>query len=84
MEIWHLVYFNNELVQNLGHINIFLEHWAQLFEGNLSTCRLAIKLEGTLVSAHLAICFLLFFELLLGFGLGLEFGLGLGLGLALG
>ena len=37
------------LVQNLGHINVFLEVWAQLFKENLGTCRLAIKLEGTQV-----------------------------------
>ena len=41
------MYFNTELVQNLGHINVFLELWAQLFKENLGTCRLAIKLEGT-------------------------------------
>ena len=40
-------YFNTGLVQNLGHINIFLELWAQLFQENLGTRQLAIKLEGT-------------------------------------
>ena len=30
-----------ELVQNLGRVNIYLEHWAQLFQENLGTCRLA-------------------------------------------
>ena len=44
-------YFNNELVQNLGHINIFLEHGAQLFQENLGTCRLAKMLEGTLAES---------------------------------
>ena len=29
---------------------IFFEHWAQLFQENLGTCRLALKLEGTLQS----------------------------------
>ena len=48
MKIWHFVYYNTGLVQNLGHLNIFLELWAQLFQENLGTCRLAIKLEGTL------------------------------------
>ena len=38
---------NTGLVQNLGHINVFLELWAQLYKENLGTCRLAIKLEGT-------------------------------------
>ena len=33
--------------QNLRHINVFLELWAQLFQENLGTSRLAIKLEGT-------------------------------------
>ena len=47
MEIGHLVYFNTGLVQNLGHINVFLELWAQLFTENLGTHRLIIKLEGT-------------------------------------
>ena len=31
---------NNQLVQNLGHINILLEHWAQLLQENLGTGRL--------------------------------------------
>ena len=47
VEIWHLVYFNTGLVQNFGHINVFLELWTQLFKENLGTRRLAIKLEGT-------------------------------------
>ena len=38
---------NTGLVQNLGHINIFLELWAQLYKENLGTRRLAIKLEET-------------------------------------
>ena len=33
----HLVYFNTGLVQNLGHIIVFLELWAQLFQENLGT-----------------------------------------------
>ena len=41
--------FNTGLVQNLGHIIVFLELWAQLFKENLGTCGLAIKLEGTQV-----------------------------------
>ena len=52
VEISHKVYFNNELVQNLEHINIPLEHWAQLFQKNLGTHRLAQKLEGTLVTTN--------------------------------
>ena len=47
VEMWHLVYFNTGLVQNLGHINVFLWLWVQLFKENLGTRRLAIKLEGT-------------------------------------
>ena len=47
VEIWHLVYFNTGLVRNLGHVNVFLELWAQLYKENLGTCRLAIKLGGT-------------------------------------
>ena len=47
VEIWNLVYFNTGLVRNLGHINAFLELWAQLFKENLGTRWLAIKLEGT-------------------------------------
>ena len=47
VEIWHLVYINTGLVQNLWHINIFLGLWAQLFKENLNTCRLAIKFEET-------------------------------------
>ena len=35
------IYFNNELVQNLGHMNTLSKHWAQLFQENLGTCRLA-------------------------------------------
>ena len=40
-------YINTGLVRNLGHINVFLGLWAQLFKENLGTRRLAIKLEGT-------------------------------------
>ena len=47
VEIWLLVYFNTGLVQNLGHINVFLELWTQLLKENLGTRRLTIKLEGT-------------------------------------
>ena len=43
----YLVYINTGLVRNLGHINVFLGLWAQLFKENLGTYRLAIKLEGT-------------------------------------
>ena len=39
------------LVQNLGNIIVFLELWAQLFEENLGTRRLAMKLEGTQIIA---------------------------------
>ena len=35
------IYFINELVQNLGYKNILLKHWAQLFQENLGTGRLA-------------------------------------------
>ena len=35
VEILHLVCFNTQLVRKLGHINIFLELWAQLFQENL-------------------------------------------------
>ena len=48
IEIWHLVYLNIELVQNLRHINILLVVWAQLFQENLGTGRLAKELEGTM------------------------------------
>ena len=41
VELRHQVYFNNELAQNLGHTNILLEHWAQLFQKNLGTRQLA-------------------------------------------
>ena len=51
VKIRHLVYFNTGLVQNLGHINVFLDLWAQLLQDNLGTCQLAIKLEGTHESA---------------------------------
>ena len=37
VKIEHLVYFNTGLTQNLGHINVFLELWAQLFQENLGT-----------------------------------------------
>ena len=43
-DIW--VYVTTGLVRNLGHINIFLELWAQLFKQNLGTRQLGIKLEG--------------------------------------
>ena len=43
-----MVYFNTRLVQKSGHINVFLDLWAQLFQENLDTCRLATKFEGTL------------------------------------
>ena len=42
------MYFNTELVQNSGHLIVFLELWAHLFQENLGTCRLATNLEGTL------------------------------------
>ena len=44
--------FNTGLVQNLGHIIVFLEFWVQLFKENLGTRRLAIKLQGTQVGAR--------------------------------
>ena len=47
VKIWHLVYINTGLVQNLWHINIFLGLWAQLFKENLDTRRLAIQFEET-------------------------------------
>ena len=37
VKIGHLVYFSTGLVQNLEHINVFLELWAQLFQENLGT-----------------------------------------------
>ena len=46
-----MVYFNTQLVRKLGHMNIFLELWAQLFQKNLGTRLLAIKLEETLGAA---------------------------------
>ena len=59
MEILHFVYFNTGLVQNLGHLNVFLEFWEQLFQENLGTRRLALKLEGTVgfnsISCHIVI-----------------------------
>ena len=42
-----MVQFNTGLVRNLGHINVFLGLWAQLFKETLGTHRLAIKLERT-------------------------------------
>ena len=33
-EIWNLVYFNIELVQNFAHINFFLQLWAQVIQSN--------------------------------------------------
>ena len=42
-----LVYFITRLVQKLGHINVFLELWARLFEEILCTGQIGIKLEGT-------------------------------------
>ena len=47
------MYLNNKLVQNLEHINILLEHWAQLFEENLGTRQLAQNLGGTLLRSTL-------------------------------
>ena len=38
-------------MRNLGHINAFLEFWAQLFTENLGTRRLAMKLEGTQIKS---------------------------------
>ena len=55
VDIWHLVYFTYKLIQNLGHINIFLQYCTQLFQENLCTCRLAQKLEGT---RHKSMCVL--------------------------
>ena len=52
-DIWE--YFNTGLVQNLGHINVFLELWAQLFKDNLGTRRLAIKLKGTQITNSIMI-----------------------------
>ena len=43
--------FDTGLVQNLGHINIILQLWAQMCRKNLATHRFAKKLEGTLVYA---------------------------------
>ena len=43
---------NTGLVQNLGHINVFFELWAQLHKENLGTRRLAIKLEGHRIRPH--------------------------------
>ena len=37
VEILHFVYFNTGFVQNLGHLNVFLEFWAHLFQENLGT-----------------------------------------------
>ena len=37
VKIWHFVYFNTGLVQNLGHLNVFLHLRAQLFPENLGT-----------------------------------------------
>ena len=46
VEIWHLVYFNIELVQNLWHIyKRVLVLWPQLFEENQGTRRLAKELK---------------------------------------
>ena len=72
VEIWHLVYFNTGLIQNLVHINVFLELWAHLFKENLGTRRLAIK--GGESSSHfrwftiakIELQFLIFFVLILG------------------
>ena len=39
--------------ETLGHINVFfLELWAQLFQENLDTCQLAIKLEENWLRDH--------------------------------
>ena len=56
VEIWHLVCFITGVVQNLGHINVFLELWAQLFKENLGTHWLAIKLEGTQLPLQISGC----------------------------
>ena len=48
--VWYT--FNIGLIQNLGYINVCFELWAQLFQENLGTCRLAKKLEGTLPTAR--------------------------------
>ena len=48
VEIWHLVYLNTELDQNCGHVNAFLELWAQLFQENLGTRQSAKMLEEIL------------------------------------
>ena len=42
------MYFNTGLVRNLGHLIVFLELWAHLFQENLGTRRLATKSEGTM------------------------------------
>ena len=47
--------YNTVLVQNLGHLHVFLELWAQFFRENLGTRRLAIKLEKAL-SLNLITC----------------------------
>ena len=59
VDIWHLVCFNTGLVQNLGHINVFLKLWAYLFQENLGTTRLAIKLEGIQSTIEFLLAFLL-------------------------
>ena len=46
-----MVYLSTRLVQKLGHTNVFLELWAQLFQENLGTGHSTIKLEGPLISA---------------------------------
>ena len=46
--MWNLVYCNTRLVWKFGDINVFLELWAQMFQENLGTPWLAIKLGGTL------------------------------------
>ena len=51
--IWY-TYFNIGLVKNLGHINVFLKLWAQLFQKSLGTGQLAKKLQGTLVPTRLS------------------------------
>ena len=39
---------NTELVQNLCNINIFLQLWKQMFQENLGTRQIFLKLEGIL------------------------------------
>ena len=57
-----MVFFNTGLVRNLGHINVFLELWAQLFKENLGTRRLAIKLEGSQLASRVPLFLLGHFQ----------------------